>query len=839
MGAFALSLLSALGGASVAQGPVDPLLAGGVQWRAIGPANMGGRIVRLQVDETNSKTWYVAAASGGLWKTWNGGKNFHGLFQYESVNSIGDVAVSKSNSDIVWIGTGEHNPRNSAIYGNGVYKSEDGGNTWKHMGLEETRHIGRIAIHPKNPDIVYVGAMGRTWGPNQERGLFKTTDGGKSWRRVLFVNDQTGVIELQMDPSDPDTLLAATWQRQRQIYDDGEPEMSHGEGSAVWKTTDGGRSWTKISGRNGLPDSPLGRTGIDYCKKNPKVVYLITGAARLGRDKNGVWRSNDGGETWTKVNDTSPRPMYYSQIRVDPSDPETVFVLGVQLTKSTDGGKTFATAGRGTHPDHHCLWIDPDDSKHVLLGNDGGFYESSDGGATFQPLRKMALGQFYHVAADSRRDYRVGGGLQDNGTWYGPAIKRGGQGPTLGDFRTIGGGDGFVVRFDPSDPDLVYTESQNGNIGRRYLGPREKAPPGAVRRPAAPEGERERWAWKTDFVLSPQDPKTYYVAGQYLYKSTERGANLTRISPKLPLTQLGACTAIGLSPKNPDLIWVGTDDGGLWLTRDGGKNWAPIHDKVGMPVKCYVSTIEASRFAEGRCYVAFDAHRSNDDKPYLFATEDFGQSWTSLNANLPEFGSTRCLREDSSSENLLYCGTEFFAYASLDRGKSWLALNANLPTVAVHDFAISDAAGEIVAGTHGRSLWAMDVSWLREMKPELRAVDAYLFGPHPAVLWEGGNAPAQPPTDGVFVGENPTFGAAIYFYLGSGAANPTVTVLDASGGEVARLQVDSKRGLNRVVWGLDSGGQLVKPGYYRVRLVSGTVARERTLLVEADRQGGG
>ncbi|MCW5946271.1 MAG: hypothetical protein KIT74_04500 [Fimbriimonadales bacterium] len=836
-------LASALLASGVAS-PSEPLdlandFISRITWRELGPPTMGGRIVRLQIDETDRNTWYLGTASGGLWKTTNAGQTFEGLFQYEDVNSIGDIAVSLSHPNIVWLGSGEHNPRNSTIYGNGVYKSVDGGQTWTNMGLQETRFIGRIAIHHTNPDIVYVGAMGRTWGRNEDRGLYKTTDGGKTWQKILYVDDQTGVIEVQMHPKDPETLLVATWQRQRQIYDDGEPEISHGPGSAVYKTTDGGKTWRKLSGNGGLPDSPLGRTGIDYHRSDPNIVYLITGAARLQRDKNGVWKSTDGGETWTKVNDIAPRPMYYSQIRVDPNNPDIVFVLGVQLARSTDGGNTFTNLPlRGVHVDHHCLWINPDDSQHVLLGNDGGFYESKNGGTSFTAIKKMSLGQYYHVAVDNRRDYWVAGGLQDNGTYYGPSMARNHVGTTVGNFRSIGGGDGFVVRFDPRDHNLVYSESQNGNIRRTYLGPRDQAPQGAVRRPNPPEGQRQNWAWKTDFILCPTNPDVYYVAGSFLYRSENKGVDLKPISPRLPLTARGASTAIAVSPLNKDVIYVGTDDGALWVTRDGGENWRAIHDNVPISLKCYVSTLEASRYAEGRLYVAFDAHRSDDDAPYLFVTEDFGETWSNITSNLPEWGSTRCLREDTRNENVLYCGTEFFAYVSIDRGATWTRMNANLPTVAVHDFAISDAAKELVAGTHGRSIWALDISWLQQMSVNILRLPMFLFAPHSAVLW---NIEENGPEVGMgeWTGTNPEFGATFYYVLGEAVPEAALAIQDLDGNTLASFAGTGHRGLNRAVWDLRTGGERVAPGAYRLVLSVGDKKDRAVFWVEPDPQSTG
>jgi photosystem II stability/assembly factor-like uncharacterized protein len=832
-----LSLVAAAGIVGAATAQIESILPPNVvdqmRWREIGPASMGGRVIRLAVDEAND-IWYVGTASGGLWKTADRGQTFEGLFQHEEVNSIGCVAVSKSHPNVLWIGTGENNPRNSAIYGLGVYKSEDGGRTWTNMGLKETRHIGRIAIHPTNPDIVYVGAMGRTWGTNEERGLYKTVDGGRTWEKILYVDEQTGVIDLQLNPNDPNTLLAATWQRQRGIHDDGEPAMSDGVGSGVWKSTDGGRNWRRLGPQNGLFEGRMGRTGIDYHRADPNIVYLITGGARLSRDRNGVWKSTDGGENWAKVNDIAPRPMYYSKLRVDPTNPDIVFVLGVQLARSTDGGKTFANLPlRGVHVDHHCLWINPKDPKHVLLGNDGGFYESDTGGTSFRAHKMKGLGQFYHVAVDNRRDYRVAGGLQDNGTWYGPSMRRGSYGPTNRDFRSIGGGDGFVVRFHPEDPNLVYLESQNGNIRRTYLGPRENAPQGTVRRPAPPQGEREAWAWKTDFILSPHDPNVYLTAGQFVYRCETGGTNLKRISPRLGLTERGMATAIAKSPVERDVIYVGTDDGALWITRDGGANWTNLSDQVGMPLRAYVSTIEASRFAAGRCYVAFDAHRSDDDRPFLFVTEDYGQTWREITSNLPEFGSTRSLREDTKNENLLYVGTEFFTYASIDRGRTWTRINNNLPTVAVHDFAVSDAAAELVAGTHGRSLWALDISWLRQVSPETFERPAHLFRPHSAVLWQMPEEEPPAPQDQL-VGENPVMGASFFFWLQNASPFSKLTVRDASGAVVAEIDKIGVAGLNRAVWDLSGATGRVAPGVYRVTLEAGGHRLEEEFEVVPD-----
>ncbi|MDA7979030.1 MAG: hypothetical protein MPJ50_09715 [Pirellulales bacterium] len=820
--------------------------------------------------------------------------------------AIGDAAVAPSDPNILWVGTGEHNPRNSVSYGDGIYKSTDGGETWKNMGLAETRHIGRIAIHPRDPDIVYVGAMGRTWGRNEERGLYKTTDGGETWEKVLYVDDQTGVIEVQMNPNEPDTLLVATYQRQRDIYDSGEPAVSDGPGSGVWKTTDGGETFRRLT--EGLPEDDMGRTGIDYYDGDPDIVYLITGGARANRRENGTYRSDDGGESWKRVSSEAQRPMYYSQIRVDPTDPDTVFAMGVRLRKSTDGGESFENVGRGTHVDHHALWIDPDDNSHVLLGNDGGLYESNDGGARFSALKKMALGQFYDVAVDTRRDYAVSGGLQDNGTYYGPHMKRGSRGPTNRDFYSIGGGDGFVVQIDPTDPTRVFLESQNGNIRRTTIRPRgrrsgrnetstregrsstetsqstssqdehsgdddcgsqmqdtaenngssqdqqqsqqrsqqrnqQNRSQNRQRRrrglkPSAPEGERARWAWKTDFILSPHNPRIYYLAGNFVYKSSNYAEDLRPISPRISLTNSGAGTAITNSPLNPDVIYAGTDDGGLWVTRDGGFSWKAVHENTGVPVACYVSTLEASRYSEGRCYVAFDGHRSNDERPFIYVTEDFGETWQPLTDDLPEFGSTRCLREDTVNPDLLYAGTEFGAFVSLNRGEDWAKLGDRLPSVAVHDFAINDAAAEIVAATHGRSFWILDIAWLRQANADVANSDAHLFEPNPAVLWQSPSSPGREPRTGEFVGENPPFGAVIYYMLKSPADRVAVRILDSDGQVIRQLRGEGSAGVNQVIWDLKDprGGaeELVWPGEFHVEVIVDNKKLETTLEVHPD-----
>ncbi len=1025
---------------------------GALRWRSIGPANMGGRITAIAVHPTDSSTWWAGTAAGGLLKTVNDGASFVHQFEREASGSIGDIAVAPSNPDIVWVGTGEANPRNSVSWGRGVYRSDDGGKTFVSMGLKGSFQIGAVAIHQNNPEVVFVGALGRLWGPSDERGLFKTDNGGKTWNKILFVDAKTGVIDVQFHPSDPDTLLVATWERERDGFDTNDPAKRHGPGSGLWKSIDGGETFVRIT--EGLPPGPLGRMGLAWSRSNPDIVYAvvdtktigteppnapymgITGAnadagARLtsvakgsaaeqaglkkddivlaindttvhsyndlvrlargyeaggtatfevsrarrsvkveltfgkrpkpravpgrrtrsyfggmlggqranlqdqqgkkGAEFGGIYKSDDAGETWTRVNSLNPRPMYFSEIRVDPNDKNRVFVLGIRAWRSDDGGKTFTSnlTGRGVHVDHHALWIDPNDSRHMILGNDGGIYTTRDDGSVWEHLNQVAIGQFYHVAVGPRRNYRVYGGLQDNGSWGGPSRVAHGQGPTNADWFRIGGGDGFVCRVDADDPDQIYFESQNGGLGRRHLESGERA----FVRPRPPRGQQYRFNWNTPFVLSHHNARIYYVAGNRVFRSLDRGSGVRTISPGITTTKRGSATALAESPLDPNVLYVGTDDGALWMTRDGGHNWHDLFnappaadpaakkntrgraggraarmrerlkrmdtngdgalqaDEVpermrgffarldtdkngvveakeieamapaagnaenkarattpqGLPLaklvaeRRYVSSIEPSRKAAGRVYVVLDGHRSNDDRPQILVSEDFGRTWRSLAGALPaRAGTTRVLREDRVRPELLYLGTEFGAYVSLDRGAIWSPLG-DLPTVPVHEFAQHKSTGDIVAATHGRSLWVLNVTALRQVTAEAVRADVHLFEPETAVMWR--SEPSRGAARG-FSGSNPPYGTTLVYAFKKEVAAPKLRIETLDGKLLREQDLNGKPGVHVVQWNLRRDqtrpgrfrrfGPRVRPGTYRVVLVAGEKTKTATLRVEID-----
>jgi photosystem II stability/assembly factor-like uncharacterized protein len=1195
-----------------------------MEWRSIGPANMSGRIPAMTVYAAEPTTWWAASASGGLLKTVNNGVSFENQFDFEDVISIGDVQVFQGDPNIVWVGTGEANPRNSASWGNGVYKSTDGGESWEHLGLDKTAHTGRIALHPANPDIAYVGALGRLWGHNEERGLYKTTDGGKTWKRVLFVDDKTGVIDVQINHENPDILFAATYERMRDAFDGNDPAVKFGVGAGIYRSIDAGETWERLS--EGLPSCKMGRIGLNIYQKDPSQIFAVVETEKIGqwpenssyagfsgnnadvgarlteitedgpsakaglesgdivvkadgqailsydaliemlrakpagetipvtvvrngelkdfeielvlrpelkelaekekkltegetlsaddyrrgspfaqslggqnanmqdqqgedgKEHGGIYVSRDGGDSWERINSLNPRPMYYSQIRVDPSDNQNIWVLGTSLYKSTDGGKTFSGDGAGgdVHVDHHSMWIDPSNGKHVILGNDGGIYVTYDGGKTWDHHNHVAIGQFYHVGVSHDRDYSVYGGLQDNGSWGGPNRVGNNPGPVNGDWMSIGGGDGFVCLVDPDDPNQLYFESQNGGIGRRNLATGERG----FMRPRAPKGTTYRFNWKTPFALSEHNTEIYYTVGNYVFRSLRKGDRLRSISPEITRTDEGAGSAFSESPLDERVLMAGTTDGNLWVTRDMGASWidlwnspedlaekkvdkkdskadendqgtedkkvegirpaetddekmatekdptttsddptSPVSEAgeieadvaseeseavaeesaddaaapavtldatdgekdseskpdsemvateedasdlvkndldfadsligfwdgkfdsgnmpadrsqfniilklndeqrlVGtyrseqsdgqilrvtldketgdfvadaetsgsnlqfraklsgqqltgevdinagsfivsftasrtskkpeepvaeeklegqkladiLPKQMWVSSITASKYVISRFYVTLDGHRSDVYEPYVLVTENYGRTWKRLDAALPKnAGSARVIREDISNPEILYLGVEMGLWTTIDRGNSWTRMNSNLPRVAVHEIAQHPTTGEIIAGTHGRSIWILDVTALRQFSSARMSEAAYLYQPNNVVRWQSEPAAGESGTRR-FVGKNPTSSAEIYYSLGSDAAEAKLVITDVAGKQIVELDAEDSAGLHKVRWNLRReslrGSRRFSPqvpnGTYRIALmIDRSEADSTTVEIESD-----
>ena len=763
-----------------------------LEFRELGPATMGGRIDDFAVVESNPNIVYAGVASGGVWKTTNNGTTWEPVFDKESVSTIGDIAIAPSDPSAVWVGTGEPNNRQSSSWGDGVFKSLDGGKTWKKMGLEATRHIGRIVVHPKNPEVAYVAALGHLWGPNSERGVYKTTDGGKTWSHVLKINDDTGVSDIAMDPESPDTLYAAAYERRRTPYgfNGGGPD------SAIYKTTDGGATWKKLT--KGLPyenGGDTGRIGLDIYRKDPNIVYAI-----VQHEKGGTYRSEDKGETWKKMGDTNPRPSYYSQIRIDPNNDLRIWELGAQMFYSEDGGKTFSTARiragcpppgscQGIHGDFHAMWIDPADSNHMITGSDGGIHWSYDAGKTWDFLNTIAIGQFYEVSLDNQKPYHICGGLQDNGSWCGPVQTLARDGIANEDWQVIHGGDGFYAAIDNVEPWIVYTESQDGFIDRRDLRTEQQR----STRPEAKAGEPHyRFQWNSPVAVSAHEHTTVYYGGNYLFKSTDRGDNWTRLGGDLTtgadrnklqifgktpdkntlsrhdgVQEYPTITTLSESPLTPNVLWVGTDDGNVQVTRDGGKTWKNVALKVpGVPRGTYVSRVVASKTGEGSALVTFDGHRGDDYNIYIFSTSDYGESWKAIRNGIPESaGSVHVVREHPRSTNLLFAGTEFGLWVSWDRGATWTALKNNFPTVPVDDIEIQARENDLVLATHGRSIWVFDdMTPIEKMDASVAASPMTFFPPRAATTWHLRNR-RWSAGQKMFTAKNPPYGAILNYYL--------------------------------------------------------------------------
>jgi photosystem II stability/assembly factor-like uncharacterized protein len=793
-----------------------------LKFREIGPATPSGRIDDFAVLESNPAVFYVATATGGLWKTLNQGTTFETVFDNESSSSIGDVAIAPNDANMVWVGTGENNNRQSSSWGDGVFKSTDGGKSWKNMGLRESKHIARIIVDPVDHDVVYVAALGSLWGPGGERGVYKTADGGLTWSRVLGTDENTGATELVMDPSNNKTLYAATYQRRRSAWG----MNGGGTGSAIYKTTDAGRNWTKLT--KGLPEGPMGRIGMDVYRRNSNIVY-----ARIEHEKeSGIYRSEDAGASWTKMGPTNPRPMYFSQIRIDPNNDLRLYVLGVSLHISDDGGKNFRADGaQKIHVDFHAMWIDPNNSNHTMIGGDGGVGISYDKSKTYVWLSNMNLGQFYHVSYDFKTPYTVCGGLQDNNTWCGPSAVRSTDGIGNDEWFVVSGGDGFVAQIDPTDSRIIYAESQDGRMSRidRVTNERQTI------RPEPPEGEKPyRWNWDTPILISPHNPATIFVTANRVFKSTDRGHSWKVISPDLTTdtnrdelelmgvkgkeTKIARNDGVGSygnivtfaeSPMKAGIYYAGSDDGVVSVTRDDGGKWENVTSKFpGLPKNTYVSRLAPSRFDEGTVYATFDGHRLSDFGTYVYASRDYGRNWQSISGDLPKGQVVRTITEDLKNPDVLYLGTETGLFASFDRGKQWMRVKANLPTVPVYEITLHPRDNAMLLATHGRSIWVLDDLTPFQQFAKAREKDAWLFDTLSATqINPAGDRMREFQGDMQFLGKNPEIGAKITYHLKSAAKNLAILIRDSGGNVVREFSGDKVKenagpGINVLLWDL-------------------------------------
>ncbi|MGH9384050.1 MAG: glycosyl hydrolase [Vicinamibacterales bacterium] len=821
-----LSVVIMCGDTAFGQAPARPAPAAsvnppdvfaGLTFRNIGPATMGGRVDDLAVLESNPAVFYVGTATGGLWKTTNNGTTWEVLFDdLDDAVSIGDIAIAPNDANLVWVGSGENNNRQSSSWGNGIYKSTDGGKTFKHMGLTTSKVIARVIVDPVDHDVVYVAALGSVWGGGGERGVYKTVDGGNTWQRVLHVNDDTGATELVMDPSNNKVLYAATYQRRRATWG----FNGGGLGSGIHKSSDAGRTWTKLT--NGIPPGALGRIGMDVYRANPNVVY-----ARIEHaTESGTYRSDDAGLSWRKMSNVNPRPMYFSQIRIDPASDARIYVLGVQLHISDDGGKTFIDNGT-MHSDHHAMWINPANPNHIIDGNDGGIGVSYDKGKTWEGIYNMDLGQFYHVTYDMKTPYNVYGGLQDNYTWGGPSAVRSRLGIVNDDWSSIQGGDGFEAQVDPKDPRTIYAESQDGNIVRVDRVTNERK---AIR-PVAARGEPPlRWNWNTPILISSHDSNSVYVGANKVFKSTDRGQNWTAISPDLTgnadrdtlllmgvtgkettiarndgVQSYGNIVQLVESPKQAGVLYAGTDDGVVHMTRDGGKSWSNITSRFpNLPKNAYVSRLSASAHEVNVVYASFDNHRNDDYGTYVYASVDGGNNFRSIGEGIPKGHTVSAMTEDPRNASVLYSGTEFGVFVSPDRGGRWMRLRSNLPTVPIHEIVFHPRDNDMIVGTHGRSIWILDDATPIQQINEAMKADAYLFDIRGAMQFNQANDRGFV-TDKPFFGKNPTYGAAISYYLAKESTNVSLRIRDASGTQVREISGNDLRtarraGVNRVNW---------------------------------------
>jgi photosystem II stability/assembly factor-like uncharacterized protein len=871
--------------ADTAKPVFDSGVVSGLGIRNIGSAAMSGRISSLDAFNTadGKLTIYVGAASGGVWKSQDGGTTFVPVFDDQPVQSIGVVTIDRSNPDVVWVGTGEAWTRNSTSYGDGVYRTTDGGDTWAHLGLKDSERIADIRIDPRNDQVVYACVTGRLWSDSAERGVYKTTDGGATWQHVLKgANLSTGCASLSLDEQDPDVLYAALWDFRRKgwTFRSGGESPTAPSASALMVTRDGGRTWTEITPESnpGFATKPYGRIAVNVAPSDSKRIYAFVEST-----DGALYVSSDGGRSW-EARDKSQwmvwRPFYFARMTVDPTNPDRVFKDDGNLILSEDAGRSFSVVGgfSGMHGDIHDVWINPKNPKHVVSGDDGGLWQSYDGGNRWWKGENLPIAQFYHVSVDEQDPYKVYGGLQDNSNWIGASAY--GSGITNSQWEYMGGGDGFWVFTDPADPDYLYAESQGGYVYRINRHTRA----GRFIQPLASKGEKLRFNWNTPLHLSPNEKGTLYIGAQFLFRTRDHGQSWERISPDLTTNdpekqkqeQSGGVTvdnsaaemhttiySISESPKASGTIWVGTDDGNVQLTRDGGQSWtnttgALLKGKTALPKSSWVSWVEASRHDAAAAYATFDRHTYGDFAPYLYVTRDHGRSWQPLltaNDSKGVRGYAHVIKEDALQPRLLYLGTELGLWISIDGGESWAEFKGNdFPAVAVRDIAIHPRDNDLVLGTHGRGIWIVDdITPLRALSTEVLQRPAAFLPGRPAQ-----QRMSVPPSWGVgaaaYVGDNPADGAVITYYQKSRHlfGSMKLEILDPSGKVVDELPASPRRGVNRVVWSMrekpprvppavqlayfGTQGPRVLPGTYTARLTKGEDVHETPVPVVLDRR---
>ncbi len=805
-----------------------------LKFRNLGPAVAGGRVTAVEGIPGQPNVYYVGAAAGGVFKSVDGGLSWKAIFKHESTASIGALALAPSNPSLVWVGTGEANIRNDIVDGAGVYFSSDAGQTWKFMGLKDAGQISSILVDPQNPQVVYVGVLGHAWAPNAERGVFRTEDGGKTWQKVLFVDDTTGVADLVMEPGNPQVLYAAMWHFRRYPW----TLVDGGASSGIYRSTDGGTTWKKLD--KGLPEGPLGRIALAVAPSNPQRVYALV-AAKKGM----LWESNDRGDHWKAVNDDHSldvRPFYFSKLVVAPNNEDKIYFLSFQLMESNDGGKTARPVDRGVHVDHHAIWIDPTNPNRIIQGNDGGVFLSTDGAKTWRSLDNLPIEQFYQVAADSREPYTVCGGLQDNNAWCGPSSNLAGRAVTGGEWFTVAGGDGEYAVPAPSDSNIIYADAQDGFIMRLdrkthlsrfvrpYLESQEEMKPSEL---------KYRFNWTSPIAVSYTDSNEVYLGGNVVFRSTDGGQHWTPISPDLTRNDKSkqvmaggpvqhdmsgaenydTILSITLAPTDPKVIWVGTDDGQVQVTRDGGKTWTNVTAHIsGAPEWARVYQVGVSPFDAGTAYVAFDAHMLDNSKPYVYKTSDYGQTWTSISAGLPENAPAHVVREDPNHRGLLVLGTGTGLFYSPDDGATWRPLKADFPTVPVWDLKFVKSSHDLVVATHGRGLFVLDdIRPLEEISSTVEASDFHLFSPRGGTLfhhWRRGEGSL-----GEYSAPNAPEGVVVDYYLKSKIKvtpadkaqhqSPVkIVVTDAHGNPVSTEYGPSKAGVNRFVWSMRYDGPI-------------------------------